>query len=318
MGHPLQSILRFEPAYQPVVWGGRRMSSFRDDLPEGPIGESWELSDHERAKSVVAHGLLKGQTLGELTTRYGELLVGTCYDGGAFPLLVKLLDCNARLSVQVHPDDSQARSLRIAERGKAECWFMLGDGGELFQGCRPGVDKEDFRQALRDGSLPNTLNRFDAKDGDFFSIPARTVHALGAGCLLFEIQQTSDCTFRVYDWNRLGIDGKPRTTHVEQSLATIDFTSATECGPLTTPWLGNRRKLIHGEHFGLEEYRGSKIEGGQPQRCSIVINISGEGELHAAGSCQSLKPMTTYLVPAIAGGWTVEGNDAHVLHAWPE
>jgi len=316
--HPLQAILRFQPIYRSVLWGGRRMSSFRDDLPEGPIGESWELSDHERGRSVVAAGPLEGHSLSELTTKYGELLVGTCYDGGPFPLLVKLLDCTARLSVQVHPDDSLARSLKVAERGKTECWFMLGDGGELFQGCQRDVQASSFKRALRDGTLPEVLNRFDCRDGDFFFVPARTVHAIGAGCLLFEIQQTCDCTFRVYDWGRVGLDGEPRTTHLEQSLATIDFSGQAKHGPLEAPWHGDRRELIHGEHFSLEERRGSSLQGGQPQRCSIIIHLGGEGELRAGQCSQVLEPMTTYLVPAVAGDWTIEGDDVRVLHAWPE
>lgn len=219
-GSPLRAPLSFKPAYQTVVWGGRRMEAFRTDLPSGPIGESWDLADHARGMSVVADGPLAGTTLKDLTKRFGAALVGPSYQGGDFPLMVKLIDANDRLSVQVHPDDRLAKELKVGERGKTECWYFLTGGGELFVGAKSGVTKESFAAAREAGTLADTLNRFVAKEGDFFFIPARTVHALGAGCLIYEIQQTCDTTFRVDDWGRVGLDGKPRPLHIAESLAT--------------------------------------------------------------------------------------------------
>ncbi|MFW5751224.1 MAG: type I phosphomannose isomerase catalytic subunit, partial [Planctomycetota bacterium] len=221
----LRHPIRFAPVYQQLVWGGRRMALYRDDLPRGDIGESWEISQQPRGISKVAEGPLAGMGLDALMAANGRALVGSSYDGGDFPLLIKLIDARDRLSVQVHPDDAIAQRLGVGQRGKTECWYLLGDGGELFQGTPPGVDRETFAQALERQELEGCLNRFETRDGDFFFMPARTVHALGRGCLLFEIQQSCDCTFRVYDWGRTGLDGKPRPLHVEESLRTIDFGS---------------------------------------------------------------------------------------------
>ena len=215
--------LQFRPSYQTIVWGGRHMAAWRSDLPDGPIGESWDLADHPRGMSVIATGPLAGKSLRELTETYGRELVGPSFQGGDFPLLIKLIDANDRLSIQVHPDDDLAQKLGVGKRGKTECWYLISDGGELFVGTRPGITKDSFDHARKNGTLSSTLNRFVTKPGDFFFIPARTVHALGAGCLIYEIQQTCDTTFRVDDWGRVGLDGKPRPLHVNESLTTIDF-----------------------------------------------------------------------------------------------
>lgn len=133
--------LTFKPVYHTLVWGGRAMAQWRADLPTGPIGESWDLADHARGMSVVAEGALTGTTLQELTRQHGTALIGDSWDGGEFPLLIKLIDANDRLSVQVHPDDALARQLGLGQRGKTECWLMLNDGGELFVGTQPGSFK---------------------------------------------------------------------------------------------------------------------------------------------------------------------------------
>ncbi|MBA3709200.1 MAG: class I mannose-6-phosphate isomerase, partial [Planctomycetes bacterium] len=278
--------LSFKPVYQTIVWGGRRMAAWRHDLPEGPIGESWDLSDHQRGMSVVATGALAGSTLRDLTTRFGKKLVGGSYVDGDFPLMVKLIDANDRLSVQVHPDDALARSLGVGARGKTECWMMIEDGGELYVGTRPGCARADFERALADGTLADRLNRFQAKDGDFYFLSARTVHALGKGCLLYEVQQTCDVTFRVDDWSRVGLDGKPRPLHVAESLATIDF-AAKGTGPVHAPEAahpagGSVRRLAQCEHFIVEERRAQHTGGGGDGICSIVICLGGSGMLSTA------------------------------------
>jgi mannose-6-phosphate isomerase len=305
--HDLALPLTFRPVYQTLVWGGRRMTRWRSDLPEGPIGESWDLADHDRGMSVVAEGPLAGTTLRELTRRHGAALVGDSYAGGDFPLLIKLIDANDRLSVQVHPDDDLARELKVGPRGKTESWFMVADGGELFVGIRPGCTRERFAEALRCGRLAEELNRFPGRDGDSFFIAARTVHALGAGCLLYEIQQTCDVTFRIDDWGRVGLDGKPRPIHVEESLQTIDFTQAIG-GPAQAPAVphqagGTVRCLARCAYFTAEERKAASTSGGGEGRCSIVVCISGEGSLSTAAGAVKLTPMRTYLIPAAAGAW---------------
>ncbi len=313
----LRTPLAFTPCYQQLVWGGRRMAAWRSDLPEGPIGESWDIADHARGMSVVAEGPLQGATLRELVQAHGRSLVGASWDGGEFPLMVKLIDADARLSLQVHPDDSLARQLAVGPRGKTECWMMLADGGELFVGTRPGTTSASFAAALEAGTIEMALERFEALDGDFFLLPARTVHALGAGCLLYEVQQTCDVTFRVHDWGRLGLDGKPRPLHREQSLATIDF-SAPAPGPvrartLEHPGGGSVRHLADCAYFQVEERRAGHTQDASGGCCAIVVCLAGRGRLATAGGEARLEPMRSLLVPAAAGPWSATADAGHGL-----
>jgi mannose-6-phosphate isomerase len=314
-GSPLRAPLRFKPSYQTLVWGGRRMEAFRADLPSGPIGESWDLADHARGMSVVADGPLAGTTLKDLTKRFGAALVGPTYAGGDFPLLVKLIDANERLSIQVHPDDRLAKELKVGERGKTECWYFLTGGGELFVGTKPGTTKESFATAREAGTLADTLNRFVAKEGDFFFLPGRTVHALGAGCLIYEIQQTSDVTFRVDDWGRVGLDGKPRPLHIAESLATIDFNAAAAraAGEFEVHPDGRVRALARCPYFQVDEHVTKRITLTSPS-CTIVTCIGGRGRLNTADGSAALAPMTTVLVPAAAGEWNAYGEKNCELH----
>ena len=314
----LRAPLTFRPAYQTLVWGGRRLQKWRPDLPPGPIGESWDLADHQRGMSVVAQGALAGRTLRELVVQAGPALVGAGFHGGVFPLMVKVIDAADHLSVQVHPDDATASILSAGDRGKTECWVILSDGGALFQGTRPGVNREAFERALADRTLAATLNRFEGRAGDVFFIEARTVHALGEGCLLYEIQQTSDITFRVYDWDRMGLDGKPRPLHVAESLATVDFSRAG-FGPIRPAWQtdqGSRiasRSLVTCPHFVVDQFRvpaGATLRRPSRDVCAVVTCIDGRGVLATDGGALPLVPMQTALLPAAAGSWRAEGDSA--------
>ena len=309
----LASPLVFTPIYHVLVWGGRRMARGRQDLPDGPIGESWDLADHHRGMSAVAEGPLLGMTLGELTRRHGRDLVGAAWDGGEFPLLVKLIDASDRLSVQVHPDDALARSLGVGSRGKTECWLVLEDGGELFVGLKPGTTRDAFEAARVAGRVVDCLARHAVGDGDFIFLPARTVHALGTGTLIYEVQQTSDVTFRVDDWGRMGLDGKPRQLHVEQSLATIDFDGVSG-GYVSNPAFvphragGTSRELASCPYFTVEERRAARTRGGGHGGFSIVTCLHGSGTLSTAGGPVRLQPMRTCLVPAAAGSWQADSD----------
>lgn len=314
----LRAPLTFRPVYQRLVWGGRRLERWRSNLPEGPIGESWDLADHERGMSVVADGPLAGQTLNELTRRHGAALVGAGFAGGPFPILVKLIDAADRLSVQVHPDDAIARALGLGPNGKTECWFVLEDGGVLYQGTRPGIDRAAFERALAAGTVEASLNRFDVRAGDFFFVAARTVHALGAGCLLYEVQQTSDVTFRVHDWGRVGLDGKPRPLHLQQSLSTIDFTAAG-FGPTRPLWAphsrgGRIRCLTDSPSFAVDERALDAADettaGNAAPTCAIVSCLEGELGLSTDDGLVALLPTQTALVPATAGGWVARARGA--------
>jgi mannose-6-phosphate isomerase len=223
----LTAPIIFEPIFMDRVWGGRRMEThFGKRLPtHGRIGESWELVDREEAQSVVHNDPLRGKTLHELWTEHRPAIFGERIAPSArFPLLFKLLDAQERLSVQVHPPADIAPSLN--GEPKTEMWYILdnyGDG-DIFAGLKPGVTRESFEQALRAGSVQETVHRVPVAPGDCIFIPSGRIHAIGAGNVIVEVQQNSDTTYRVFDWNRIGLDGKSRQLHIEESLQSIDFT----------------------------------------------------------------------------------------------
>jgi mannose-6-phosphate isomerase len=315
----LLAPLRFTPVYKTVLWGGRRLARWRPELPPGAIGEAWDLADHSGGMSVVAGGPLAGETLHALAVRFGAELVGRGFSGGVFPLMVKLIDATDRLSVQVHPDDDLARSLGVGVNGKTECWLVLEDGGELYQGTRPGVDRAAFEAAIASGTVPGTLNRFEPRAGDCFFLAARTVHALGAGCLVYELQQTLDVTFRVHDWDRLGADGQPRPLHREQALATIDF-GGGGFGPRRPAWVGQdprRRTLADCPYFHLEELRSTgTVALPATGACSVITCLEGEATVRTAGGTAVVGVSQTVLIPAAAGAVMIEGA-AHLALASP-
>jgi len=223
------NLLRFTPIYQERVWGGRELARvFGRSLPgEGPIGESWELSDRAEAQSVVAEGMMAGKTLNELWTNNRQEVFGpglANHPAPRFPLLVKILDARDDLSVQVHPPEHQA--VRLGGEAKSEMWHVVaaGPGARLYAGLRPGIGRAEFETAIRDGSVADCLAVHPVAAGDALFLPSGRVHAIGAGVLIFEIQQNSDTTYRVFDWNRKGLDGKPREIHIDESLEAIDFT----------------------------------------------------------------------------------------------
>jgi mannose-6-phosphate isomerase len=318
----LRAPLRFTPVYKALVWGGRRMERWRSGLPEGPVGESWDLADHPDGMSAVAEGPLAGQPLSALVAAAGPELVGTGFTGGPFPLMVKLIDAAQRLSVQVHPDDALARALGVGHNGKTECWRVLADGGAIYQGTRPGIDRPAFERALAAGEVPGTLNRFQPREGDFFFLEARTVHALGEGCLVYEVQQTSNITFRVYDWGRVGLDGKPRPLHVRESLDTIDF-GRGGFGPQRPAFAadargGETRSLCACAYFTLDEWRGERFAAAASGRCAVLVCLGGEATVETAGGAVTLGAMQTALVPAAAGDFRVQAaGTANLLVAEP-
>jgi mannose-6-phosphate isomerase len=221
-------LLTFTPLYQPRVWGGRRLQSVLGRaLPGGePIGESWELVDREGHQSVVADGPLRGTTLHELWGAHRREVFGARYVASTaprVPLLIKVLDCADDLSIQVHPPAGVAPAL--GGEPKTEMWFVAHAeaGSRIYAGLKAGVTQAAFEGALADGSVASVVHAVDARTGDSLFVPSGRLHALGAGLLIYEIQQNSDTTYRVFDWNRLGLDGHPRELHVAQSLASIDF-----------------------------------------------------------------------------------------------
>jgi mannose-6-phosphate isomerase len=222
----MREVLQFQPIYQERVWGGRRLESFLGrELPPGPpIGESWEIVDRPEAQSRVRGGRYGGATLREMIARHGADIMGPGWEPtAAFPLLVKWLDCSERLSLQVHPPAAVAPSL--GAQPKTENWYVAHSvpGASLFVGMKKGVTRKSFTKALAEGTAEECVNKVAVVAGDSILVRSGQVHAIDAGNLILEIQQNSDTTYRLYDWDRPGLDGKPRKLHVEESLRSIEW-----------------------------------------------------------------------------------------------
>lgn len=294
----------FEPLFMERIWGGRRLQTlFGKNLPPGgPVGESWELVDREDGQSVVADGPLRGTTLHELWTTRREEIFGTGLpDAARFPLLFKLLDCEECLSVQVHPPAEIARSLH--GEPKTEMWYMLhtSEGSRVFAGLKPAATRAQFDAALASGEVASLIHEIPTRTGDAIFIPSGRIHAIGAGNVIFEVQQNSDTTYRVFDWNRAGLDGKPRQLHIPESLASIDFGDAEP--QLATPqgetvvaceyfcverWTidGTRSTDLDGR-FAVFTIADGEIEcGGRPFQAGsfFLLPAAGETELRGAGT----------------------------------
>jgi mannose-6-phosphate isomerase len=245
--YPLQSI----PVFKQRIWGGQRLREvFGKNLPAGEkIGESWEIADLPEGESTIGNGPLRGQTLGEVVRRYTEEIAGTRDFPRQFPLLVKFLDAQQVLSVQVHPD---AETCRRMGRGdpKTECWYVIRaePGAVIYKGFRKPVTKEQFAKAIADGTAADLLAAVPVRPGECHFVPAGTIHGLGAGLLIAEIQTPSDTTYRVFDWNRVDDTGKPRTLHIAEALESTHFDVTPDKLPVTTTGT-----LVDCEYFRVDK-----------------------------------------------------------------
>jgi mannose-6-phosphate isomerase len=227
--------LTFHPLYKERIWGGRRLEShFGRKLPgKSPIGESWELVDREDAQSIVCEAEFRGASLHDLWTDRRREIFGEGYEFFRFPIILKILDASDILSLQVHP--APHGLIHSREEPKSEIWYFIAadEGSGIYAGLKQGVSREDFESALADGRVSELLHHIASSPHSCISIPSGRLHAIGAGNVIFEIQQNSDTTYRVFDWNRLGLDGRPRELHIEESLRSIDFDdfepALTEC-----------------------------------------------------------------------------------------
>lgn len=258
--------LRFVPLLKQTIWGGRLLGE-RMGKPIGEqsnYAESWEVVDHGADQSVVATGHLAGRTLAGLLAEHPSWLMGDAMEP-QFPLLLKYLDCHRVLSVQVHPDDRYAASMRVPDRGKTEAWFIVDaqPGAILYAGLKAGVDASALRAAIQAGSAEELLHRVHPQVGDCVFIPAGTVHAIGAGLLVAEIQQSSDTTFRLYDWNRVDETGHSRELHVEQGLEVTDFDSGPVQPRRASDGKSGWQSLVQCDSFHLQSLQsGTERIGG--------------------------------------------------------
>src|SRR4030042_3885242 len=227
--------LKFRPIYKELIWGGDKLHKFfGKDTPAGKkIGESWELADLPNDKSVIANGEFAGKTIAEILQKYPEQITGKKDYKPPFALLIKFIDAADVLSVQVHPDKEAVKKLKTGSP-KTECWYIIDaePGACIYKGLKPATTKEQFAQSIKNGTCAELLNKVSVKVGQCHFLPAGTVHAIGAGILIGEIQTPSDTTFRLFDWNRLQ-NGKPRQLHIEQALESIHFDQKAEDLPVT-------------------------------------------------------------------------------------
>jgi mannose-6-phosphate isomerase len=298
--------LIFQPVFKERVWGGRRLAQlYHKPLPPGvPIGESWEISDRPGDASVIANGPLAGKDLSWLMARYSlDLLGRPSSPSERFPLLVKILDAQDTLSLQVHPP--AAKAAELGGQPKTEMWYIAdaAPGAALYAGLKRGVTRADFERNLQAGAVAKCFHRLDVHVGDAMFLPSGRVHALGGGLVVFEIQQNSDTTYRVFDWNRLGLDGKPRQLHVPQSLASIDFNDfepALLPGSFAPAGPARVRLLVRDSLFAIEVWQ---INAGAPLRLApgrmhILGVLGGPLCLRDGQTSLSLVPGQFCLVPA--------------------
>ena len=292
----------FQPSFKERVWGGRRLETlFGKALPPGQlIGESWEISDRPDDASVIANGPLAGRDLRWLMQHHERELLGTAHSqGGHFPLLIKILDAQDTLSLQVHPP--AAKAAELGGEPKTEMWFLADATPDacLHVGLRRGATRAEFERRIADGTVAECFHRLPVRPGDAMFLPSGRVHAIGAGCVIFEIQQNSDTTYRVFDWNRLGLDGQPRATHVRESLASIDFTDFEpsllpfETRPEQTARLRPlvQDPLFRVDHLTLAAGQSLDLAGdrvvilGLLTGCLNVSSATGQVELLPGGFC---------------------------------
>ncbi len=302
--------LLFEPSLHEKVWGGHAMKTQlgKQFAANGQVGESWEIY----SGNSIANGELAGKTLQEVLTQFpGEILGKHAQED--FPLLVKFLDAQEWLSVQVHPDDALAHELEGEPRGKTECWYILAadENAEIIYGCSRELTAEEFKNALTGGNARDVLQFVRVRAGDFIYVPAGTVHAIGPGILLYELQQTSDTTYRLYDWDRAGLDGKPRPLHIDKGVrcshldvrptACVKYTIETYTPGITVA------SLIRGEYFGLDALTISiplwlNTEHQTPHLLTVT---AGSVELRGAFDTVTLPLGSSALIPAGMGEYEI-------------
>jgi mannose-6-phosphate isomerase len=311
--------LTFQPIFKDRIWGGRELERlYGKKIPAGqPIGESWEISDRPGDASVIANGPLAGKNLRWLMENHAKEILGDAKPAaeGRFPLLCKILDAREKLSLQVHPPASKAKELN--GEPKTEMWFIAdaAPDASLYVGLKKGVTRAEFEKKITDGSVADCFHRIPVKAGDTMFLPSGRVHAIGDGLVIFEIQQNSDTTYRVFDWNRVGLDGKPRELHVAQSLASIDF---NDFEPKLVPENYRQgpnfkfRQLVEDPLFNVQELVfenvGSVTLAGQLLRILSVTKGSATVSDDHGGISAQLKSGDFCLIPASLKNVMVEAT----------
>lgn len=312
--------LKFKPILTHQLWGGQNLlkagRKLPKDIAEGtPVGESWEISGVDNNVSVVTNGFLKSNDLQELIETYmGDLVGDKVYDiyGEEFPVLIKFIDARDVLSVQVHPDDALAEE-RHGTRGKTEMWYVVDSepGACLYVGFNREVTREEYLRAVSDGTVSELLQAYEVKKGDIYFIPAGTVHAIGKGIMIAEIQETSDITYRIDDWGRVGDDGKPRKLHIAEALDAIDFSYRKDFLKVTAAQPNTVREVVSTPYFTTNIIRlDGSMKRDYASVDSFVAYICTEGEftVSAEGSEEKVSPISSILIPAEIDDVEISGN----------
>ena len=301
--------LKFEPIFKTLVWGGEKIAPYKGiETEQKHIGESWELSGVAGNESVVAEGPLKGKTIAELVKEYkGELVGEHVYanTGDEFPLLIKFIDALTDLSIQVHPNDELAAVRHNGSKGKTEMWYVVdaAPGAHLLTGLTEKITPEQYAAKVADGTITDVLARYDVHPGDVFFLPAGRIHAICGGCFIAEIQQTSNITYRIYDYGRLGLDGKPREVHTELAKDAIDYTVYPDYRTHYSPEQDEEQEVVSCQYFTTSIYDltlpyAKDLSG--VDSFMVVMCLSGSGTLEVDGAEVPVRQGETVLIPATA------------------
>jgi mannose-6-phosphate isomerase len=314
------NIFKFQPLLKSTLWGGERIIPFKhlNDNMEN-VGESWEISGVKDNETIVSEGQYKGKKLNDLVAELKEKLVGKeCYKryGDEFPLLIKFIDARQDLSIQVHPTDEIAKK-QGRERGKTEMWYLMDSapGAKLYSGLKKKITPEEYKKMVEDDTICDALAQYAVKEGDVFFLPAGRIHAIGAGCFLAEIQQTSDVTWRIYDFKRKDKNGNYRELHTQQASEAIDYAVYDNYRTEYTPVQNQRQEVVKCQYFttsifDLTSDGGEKnLDYTDHDGFVILIGVKGEGTLtNANGESTSLNTGETILIPATETKFKVTGN----------
>jgi mannose-6-phosphate isomerase len=318
--------LRFKPVYQTYLWGGENLKTRlgRTDAPDGIVAESWEISDLDDGMCVVADGPLAGKTFRELMETHGAAILGPRGKTDRFPLLIKVLDAAKTLSVQVHPNDDTAKE--FGGEAKTEMWYVLdaAPGAVVYCGLNDGVTPESFRQAIEDNTLEGLMKTIPVKAGDAIFVPGGRVHAIGAGCLLLEVQQNSNTTYRIYDWGRVDANGRGRELHIDKALEVTlwdDPDSAlTPARPLE-PFCGlTREKVMESPYFRLESLKvpGETVLAFDGESFQVLFAIEQGFTVTGNGETVDVPEGSSVLIPAALREVTLlpDTADARVMRVF--
>ena len=314
--------IKLKPAFKDYLWGGTRLrDDFGKDCDFDKIAESWELSCHKDGNSVVADGEFAGLTLAQYIEKEGKSVLGTnCEKFENFPILIKLIDAKDNLSVQVHPNNEYAQRVE-GEYGKTEMWYVVDcdEGASLLYGFKHNITKEEFRERIENNTLLEVTNNVPVHKGDVFFIESGTLHAIGKGILIAEIQQNSNTTYRIYDYGRVGKDGKPRELHVEKAKEVTNLVPPkyppTAQGAPTAIEGGKETLLRSCEYFNVNKLEldgTTKLTAGEGSFNSLLV-LDGAFEIAAGSEKASAKKGDSLFITAGTGEYTVTGKGTIIL-----